>query len=286
MSARPSRPETTAIACFAGWNDAGGAATDALEYLADQWDATLIASIDPDDYYDFQVMRPRFEMNENRRELVWPRTRLYEAQTLDGKRVLLVDGIEPSMRWMDYTAELLELLLTQGVTRLLLVGALLADVPHTRDITVTVTSSSAALRQEYAIERSDYTGSTGIVGVLEHTANEDFHLPAFSLWAAVPHYVATPPSPKVVMAIVTEVGKLLNQTIDLGDLPDDATRWVEMVDEIASDDEDMAEYVRQLENAKDTVDSPEASGEAIAREFQRYLLDNLGNEDLPDGPPS
>jgi proteasome assembly chaperone (PAC2) family protein len=268
---RQSLPNRTVIAAFAGWNDAGSAATEAVSFMADSWGAKLVAEIDPEDYYDFQVMRPRFQVVGGHRSLEWPRTRVFKAKAPGGRKLLLVDGIEPSMRWGQFSAELIATLLDKGAGSLIVLGALLADVPHTRAIPVSASSSDPGVREEFGLEASEYTGPTGIVGVLEHLAGELSDLPSLSLWAAVPHYVANPPSPKATLAILARIEELLGISIDTEDLPEEARAWQEGVDELSAEDSDIAEYVKQLEAAKDAADSPEASGEAIAKEFERYL---------------
>jgi hypothetical protein len=271
MPASRRVPPRLAIAAFAGWNDAGSAATDALTHLVEQWDGKLMTEMDFEDYHDLQVTRPRFVTSKGRRELVWPRTCLYEAVTPQGRPVILVDGIEPSMRWEQYCQEILVTLLDRRVTTVVCIGALLADVPHTRAIPVTGSSSTKKLRERFGLERSEYTGPTGIVGVLDYFASEMLEVPSMTLWAAVPHYVANPPSPKAVLALLAKLEEILGEPIRTGDLPEEARAWTEGVDELARDDSDIAEYVSQLEAAKDAADSPDASGEALAQEFQRYL---------------
>ncbi|MDR1427134.1 MAG: PAC2 family protein [Bifidobacteriaceae bacterium] len=260
-----------AVAAFAGWNDAGSAATDALSNLLEQWGAVPFVELDSEDFHDFQVTRPRFVMDNGERRLILPRTRLFEAVTPGGRGAILIDGIEPSMRWEQYCREILVNLVEHRVSTLVCLGALLADVPHTRPIPVTGSSNSKKLRERYGLERSEYTGPTGIVGMLDHYARETMDLPSMSLWAAVPHYVANPPSPKAVLALLTKLEEVVGEPIDTGDLPEEARAWGEGVDTLAAEDDDVAEYVAQLEAAKDAVDSPEASGEALAQEFQRYL---------------
>jgi hypothetical protein len=264
--------QTVMLAAFEGWNDAGSAATAALLHLHDLWDAQDLAELDPEEYHDFQVIRPVVGTDENgRREITWPATTIVSATVPgSGRRVLLVHGIEPSMRWRRYCRELLDLAEREGVTTVVTLGALLADVPHTRPIPMTATSESAGLRAVLDVEPNSYEGPTGIVGVLQHAAAER-GMQSVSLWAAVPHYVANPPSPKATIAILSRVEELLSDPIPLGDLPEEAQAWQAGVDELAAEDEEIAEYVHQLEEAKDTAELPEASGEAIAREFERYL---------------
>jgi predicted ATP-grasp superfamily ATP-dependent carboligase len=205
------------------------------------------------------------------REITWPTTAVAVATTpRTGRQVVLVHGIEPSMRWRRYCSELLDIAAGLNVRTIVTVGALLADVPHTRPIPVNATSEDEEVRELLGLEPNTYEGPTGIVGVLQHEAGVR-GLQALSLWAAVPHYVAAPPSPKATLAILHRIETLLGEPVPLADLPDDAEAWQHGVDELAGDDSEIGEYVRQLEEAKDTVELPEASGEAIAQEFERYL---------------
>jgi hypothetical protein len=268
----PTLSDPVMIAAFEGWNDAGEAATSALEHLARVWGAEPFAALDPEDYYDFQVNRPTVDRDpDGKRRVTWPTTRLLAAHVPAlGRDVVLVDGIEPSMRWRSYVIELLEAADRLQVAALVTVGALLADVPHTRPIPITGTSDDDELLRQAGIERSTYEGPTGIVGVLSDAATQA-ELPSVSLWAAVPHYAGGGPSPKATLALVRRIEELLDTTIDLGDLPDQAHAWEHGVDELAEGDSEVGEYVRALEEAKDTSELPEATGEAIALEFERYL---------------
>ncbi|WP_432456641.1 PAC2 family protein [Cellulomonas iranensis] len=267
----PAR-ETVLLAAFEGWNDAGSAATAALEHLYDVWGAEQVDELDPEEYHDFQVNRPVVGPGpDGTREITWPTTAVAVATTpRSGRQVVLVHGIEPSMRWRRYCSELLDIAAGLGVRTIVTVGALLADVPHTRPIPVNATSEDEEVRELLGLEPNTYEGPTGIVGVLQHEAGVR-GLQALSLWAAVPHYVAAPPSPKATLAILHRLEGLLGEPVPLGDLPDDAEAWQHGVDELAGDDSEIGEYVRQLEEAKDTAELPEASGEAIAQEFERYL---------------
>ncbi|WP_069388095.1 PAC2 family protein [Cellulosimicrobium cellulans] len=264
--------QTVMIAAFEGWNDAGSAATAALAHLHEVWGAEDVDELDPEEYHDFQVNRPVVTTDEDgNREITWPTTTVAAATVSpSGRRVLLVHGIEPSMRWRRYCRELLDLAVAHDVRTVVTLGALLADVPHTRPIPMTATSESVGLQAVLDVEPSRYEGPTGIVGVLQHAAAER-GMQSVSLWAAVPHYVAHPPSPKATLAILARIEELLSEPIPLGDLPEDAQAWQHGVDELAAEDAEIAEYVQQLEEAKDTAELPEASGEAIAREFERYL---------------
>ncbi|MCA5893528.1 PAC2 family protein [Isoptericola sp. NEAU-Y5] len=267
---RHAARQTVLVAAFEGWNDAGSAATSALMHLTDVWGARQVRELDPELYHDFQVNRPVMETGpDGERTITWPTTTIWVAE-LEERTVVLVHGIEPSFRWKSYCAELLDLAGEMEVRTVVTLGALLADVPHTRPIPMTATTESVGLQAVLDVEPSTYEGPTGIVGVLQHeAAARGFQ--AVSLWAAVPHYVANPPSPKATLAILTRVEELLAEPVPLGELPEDAEAWQHGVDELANEDAEISEYVQQLEEAKDTADLPEASGEAIAREFERYL---------------
>lgn len=265
-------PAALLLAAFEGWNDAGNAASMAIDVIAEAWDAEVVHEVDPEDYHDFQVNRPHVASEDDgERSLTWPGTSVSVARTpSSGRRVVLVRGIEPSMRWRSYCAELLGQAQRLGVGTVVCVGALLADVPHSRPIPVQVTSEDPRVQALLAVEGSDYEGPVGIVGVLSMAARSA-GLHSISVWAAVPHYVAQPPSPKATLALLTSLEEIIGEPMPLGDLADDARAWQHGVDELAREDPEVAEYVRQLEEAKDTAELPEASGEAIAREFERYL---------------
>jgi proteasome assembly chaperone (PAC2) family protein len=267
----PELTDPVLIAAFEGWNDAGEAASSVVRHLAEAWDAQVVAAFDPEDYYDFQVNRPRVSIEDGRRVLSWPTTRILVAtETGFDHDVVLVQGIEPSMRWRVFTEELIELARQLGVTTVLTLGALLADVPHTRPIPVTATAEDDAVIHRFDIEASRYEGPTGIVGVVGHAAM-DAGIPTLSAWAAVPHYAGAPPSPKATLSLLRRVESLLGITVAHGELEENARAWERGVDELAQSDEEVAEYVQSLEEAQDTAELPEASGDAIAREFERYL---------------
>ncbi|MCZ2404182.1 PAC2 family protein [Paenarthrobacter sp. Z7-10] len=263
---------TVLLAAFEGWNDAGEAASDSLKYLHELWDGKKVATVDPDEYYDFQFTRPSVRHNTaGARKIKWPTTKIAKA-SIPGANVdvVFIHGREPSYKWRAYTAELLAHAASLNVNYVVLVGALLADVPHSRPIPVTATSDDDELRERLNLEASQYDGPIGIVGVLAELALLA-GLPTISLWAAVPHYVAQAPSPKAQLALLNRIEELLQVPFDTHELAEDAQAWERGVDELATEDPEIAAYVRQLEEAKDTADLPEASGESIAREFERYL---------------
>jgi proteasome assembly chaperone (PAC2) family protein len=268
----PELVRPVVIAAFEGWNDAAESATAVVDHLMRAWDAKVVAAIDPEDYYDFQVNRPTVGIDENGfRKLTWPSTHIAVASPPDLDRdVILIRGIEPNMRWRAFTAEILAAIDDLGCELFVTLGALLSDSPHTRPIPVSGSTTEADLMDRLVLEQSTYEGPTGIVGVLQDACSR-VDIPAVSYWAAVPHYVAQPPCPKATLALLVRLEDLLEIPMPLGDLPDEARAWERGVDELAEEDEDIAEYVRSLEESRDTADLPEASGEAIAREFQRYL---------------
>ncbi|MGI8578245.1 MAG: PAC2 family protein [Nocardioidaceae bacterium] len=260
------------IAAFEGWNDAGEAATDAVTHLLVAWKAKLLATIDPEDYYDFQVNRPHVGVDaDGKREISWRSTVLWHCEAgPEDRDIILITGIEPNLRWRSFCDELLDFVASVGATMFVTLGALLADVPHTRPVPISGTSSDPDLTRRYGFEPSQYTGPTGIVGVITEVAHRR-GMSTMSYWAAVPHYVAQPPAPKATMALLGQLEDLIGAPIDLLNLPEEAKAWERGVDELADDDSDVADYVRSLEEERDTTDLPEASGDAIAREFERYL---------------
>ena len=243
-----------------------------ITHLTTAWEAEPVGSIDPEDYYDFQVTRPVTEVTDgSTHSLVWPTTRLLTPTKNQADRdVLLVHGIEPNMRWRRFCTELVEVFTELNTEMVVLLGALLADSPHTRPVPVTTSASDPALAAGLHASPSDYKGPTGITGVLQHQCAEA-GIAAVSLWAAVPHYVAQPPSPKATLALIRAVEDLLDLSLPLADLSEEARAWERGVDELAEQDSEVADYVRTLEEAKDATELPEASGDAIAAEFERYL---------------
>ena len=267
------------VAAFEGWNDAAEAATGVVAHLAEVWDARVVAAVDPEDFYDYQVNRPLLGTDDDgMRSLTWPGTQVLVASPPGGDRdVILLRGLEPSMRWRQFTAEVLATLDDLGAEMVVTLGALLAEMPHTRPIQVSGTATELDLEDRLKLEPSTYEGPTGIVGVLlDACARLD--VAAVSFWAAVPHYIPQPPCPKATMALIGHLEDLLGTRIPLGDLPEDSRAWERGVAELAEEDEDIAEYVKMLEENQDTAELPEASGEAIAREFERYLKRRDGSD--------
>ncbi|KAA6222844.1 hypothetical protein CP973_13745 [Streptomyces albofaciens JCM 4342] len=272
----PELIDPVMVAAFEGWNDAGDAASAAVAHLDREWKGEVFAALDAEDYYDFQVNRPTVWLDGGVRKITWPTTRLSVVRIADAngkgkpRDLVLVRGIEPSMRWRSFCNEILGFAHELGVEMLVVLGALLGDTPHTRPVPVSGVTSDPDLASRLDLEETRYEGPTGIVGILQEACTHA-GVPAVSLWAAVPHYVSQPPNPKATLALLNRLEDLLDLRIPLGELSEDARAWQLGVDQLAAEDSEVAEYVQSLEEARDTADLPEASGEAIAREFERYL---------------
>ena len=277
------------VVAFEGWNDAGDAASEALRLIRRASGAKKIRGISDDDFYDYQFSRPQVRRNASGKRVVkWPTTHFYRAVLEDSPvDLVLLRGVEPTYRWKAFIAEILVRAEEENVQGVMALGALLADVPHTRPIQASVTSDDAGVRKALGIQESGYEGPTGILGVLAQIA-EASGLPTLSIWSAVPHYVAQAPSPKAELALLHRVEEFFPLVIDLEELTEDALAWERGVNELAKGDTDIAAYVRQLEQAQDETDLPEATGEAIAREFERYLKrrnrPKLPDPESPDEP--
>ncbi|WP_405818965.1 PAC2 family protein [Streptomyces sp. NBC_00838] len=268
----PELIDPVMVAAFEGWNDAGDAASTAVGHLDREWKGEVFAALDAEDYYDFQVNRPTVWLDGGARKIVWPTTRLSVVRVGGEKPrdLVLVRGIEPSMRWRSFCNEILGFAHELGVEMVVILGALLGDTPHTRPVPVSGVTSDADLARTMDLEETRYEGPTGIVGILQEACTHA-GVPAVSLWAAVPHYVSQPPNPKATLALLNRLEDLIGLRIPLGELAEDARAWQLGVDQLAAEDSEVAEYVQSLEEARDTAELPEASGEAIAREFERYL---------------
>lgn len=261
------------VAAFEGWNDAGDAATAAVEQLGLTWDSTPLTELDPEGFYDFQVSRPTVRLIDGvTRTIDWPTTRLSVCRLPDSPSdVILVHGIEPNFRWRAFCDELLKIAVEHQVATVIGLGALLADVPHTRPIQVTGSAHDESTAARLGLTRSRYEGPTGISGVFQDACVQA-GIPSLSFWASVPHYVSQAPSPKATLALLHRVEEILDIEVPLGSLPQQADEWEAEVSQIAAEDEEISEYIRALEE-REEADEPlqPASGESIAAEFERYL---------------
>ncbi|PRY70550.1 putative ATP-grasp superfamily ATP-dependent carboligase [Glaciihabitans tibetensis] len=269
------------VVAFEGWNDAGEAASNAVRTLKDQLTVHPVAEVDPEDYFDYQFNRPSVALDEEgNRGLIWPSVTIFGPDVstdVTGSNVYLLLGAEPSRGWKTFTSEILEVVEDSEITAIVFLGAMLADVPHTRPISIFVSSENSDVRTGLGVERSNYEGPVGILSVLGDAA-EKAGIPTVSIWASVPHYVHNAPSPKATLALIEKLEEMIGVVIPRGELVAESEAWESGIDVLAGDDEDMAAYIEQLEQARDTVDSPEASGEAIAQEFERYLRRRDGKD--------
>lgn len=264
--------EPIMVVAFSGWNDAGGAATGAVSHLADVFSAELTAQIDSEEYVDFQVNRPAVVLDPaGNAQIEWPNTQFLVAHSWSvNRRLIFVQGVEPSLKWRSFSAQVLKIAHELGAKSLLCVGALLSDSPHTRPLEVSVTSPHESLCQEFGITASTYEGPAGILSVLANAAGLA-GLTVASVWGNVPHYVAGAPSPKATAAIVTKLELLLGEPIDRYELDEEARQWQMGVDVLAGADPEIAAYVKELEEEADRTQMPQASGDVLAKEFEQYL---------------
>jgi predicted ATP-grasp superfamily ATP-dependent carboligase len=291
VSARPELTRPVLLAAFRGWNDGAQAASLAAGYLARLWGAEQIADVDPEGFFDFQATRPHVSLVDGiTRKIDWPETAFYHAKPrrLDRDVVLLL-GIEPNVRWRTFTELVVGHAKELGIELVVTLGALLADVPHTRPSPVTGSASSEELVKELGLATSRYEGPTGIVGVLHDACNKT-GIPSASLWAAVPHYVSLTPSPRAASALCQRLGRLLGIQIETSELDQAADTYEEQVSQAVASDEETAAYVEELERRADTIEDEFElpSGDALAAELTRYLREREGDngESGPRGPAS
>jgi predicted ATP-grasp superfamily ATP-dependent carboligase len=273
------------IAAFRGWNDAGEAASFAASHMGRRWEARRFATIDPEDFYDFQTVRPEVRLVDGEtREITWPSNEFSVATPHGGRDVIVLLGTEPNLRWKTFSSCVLDVIGRYDVSLVLTLGALLADVPHSRPVQITGTAVDRDLVARLGLQRSRYEGPTGIVGVL-HDACARAHIQSASLWAAVPHYLAVTPNPKAALALVDQATQLVGTPMDLEELRAATAAYEDEVGEIVASDEDVQAYVRLLEDRTDQIvleekiDDPRLpSGEALAAELERYLQDRDRDE--------
>ncbi len=267
------------VMAFSGWNDAAEAASGAVEHLLSGWRnisddvvPELIADVESEDYYDFQVNRPVVSIDESQiRSITWPTTQIFGLSIPSMARdLVIVTGVEPSMRWKSFTSDLLDLADDLEVSLIVTLGSLLADTPHTRPITVTGTGAHPSISARLGVSVSKYEGPTGILGIIQDDCMRR-GIDAISLWAAVPHYASNAPSPKATLALINTLEDFLDISIPLSDLPEAADAWEKDVNDLAAEDNEVAEYVKALEESKDAAELPDVSGDSIAKEFERYL---------------
>ncbi len=271
------------IAAFRGWNDAGESATFAARHMGRVWGAERFASIDPEDFYDFQAVRPQVELVDGvTREIRWPSNEFWSVTLPGDQDAIFLIGTEPNTKWRTFSDVVVDVAREHDVSLVITLGALLADVPHSRAVHITGTAQDQALIERLNLQRSRYQGPTGIVGVL-HDAFARSGIDSASLWAAVPHYLAVSPNPKAALALVHKTVELVGVQAEIGELESASTEYEERVGEIVASDEDIQSYVQMLEERADERDregevdpidpTQIPSGDSIAAELERYLRD-------------
>jgi hypothetical protein len=265
------------LVAFEGWNDATEAATSALRAIADQFKAQTLEAVDPEDYYDFQFSRPMLELDEDgNRSLSWPGTELLQASTEGietnpgAENLYLLIGTEPSRRWMSFASEVFEMVEDREIDTVIMLGAMLADVPHTRPMPIFKSSQNPKLQQLFGLEPSKYEGPVGVLTVLSQ-AFEAEGIPVLSLWGSVPHYVHNTQNPKASLGFLSELSSLTGHDFETSALAEAAFEWERSIDELSETDEEMAGYIEQLEKSRDAYESEMASGDAIAKELEKFL---------------
>jgi proteasome assembly chaperone (PAC2) family protein len=275
---RPDGLRAPALVCaFTGWNDAGDAASAAVQFLGAQLGATRFARLDAEEFFDFQATRPKIRLVDGRhREIEWPEVEIWAARAPRAPRdLVLLSGPEPSMHWRTFSRAVVELAEVLGTQLVVTLGALLADVPHSRPVPITGLATDDALTSRLGISKTSYEGPTGIVGVL-HAACQDAGVPSASMWASVPHYVAAAPNPKAALALVRKLERLVGVSVDASELERAAADYERQVSLAVQSDPDVQAFVERLEAAAAEEEPPFApgdlpSGDVLAREFQRFL---------------
>ena len=268
------------IAAFEGWNDAGDGASAAAAYLARRWHAERFAAIDPEEFYDFTATRPEVRIEDSARAIDWPENVFSSAPLgATGRDVVFLRGVEPQLRWRTFTSLVVEVATAVGVELVVTLGALLAEVPHTRPVRVTGTAPDQRLVDRLGLRPSRYEGPTGILGVLQDALHRA-GVPSASLWATVPAYVGQTPSPKATLALVSHLAELFDVSVPTVDLDVASAAYERQVNEVVSADEDASAYVRSLEEAEDSDPADELDehelpdGDELVDEVERYLRDH------------
>lgn len=280
---RPRLRRPVLICAFEGWNDAGDASSYAARFLAERWETRPFADLDPEEYYDFTSTRPRVRLDGGRqREIVWPGN-VFSAGSLPGadRDVILLSGSEPQLRWRTFCEQITQVVTELDVSLVITLGALLAEVPHSRPVSVIGTAVDDALIERLDLSRSNYEGPTGIVGVLQDACARS-EVPAASLWAAVPTYVPGAPSPKAALALIERACGLLDVAVTTTDLEIATAAYERQIDELVNEDEETAGYVADLEARYDSGDTDESDltdTSSLVEEVERFLRSTGGAPD-------
>jgi proteasome assembly chaperone (PAC2) family protein len=285
-SERPELRAPVMVCAFKGWNDAGEAATAALSFIRGHFESSEVARIDPEEFFDFTTVRPTVRLTEGRtRRIEWPSNSVSAAEVPGAEGdLVMVEGVEPSLRWGRFTQAIVDVANDLGVRMVITLGALLADVPHSRPVGITGIASDEALVERLGFERTTYEGPTGIVGVLHHTLAKS-GVASASLWASVPHYVAAAPNPKVALALLRGFEGAAGVAVEATELEEAAESYERQVSAAVASDPEVKAFVERLETAMDEVEAETPteeripSADTIASDFQRFL-----RQRGPNGP--
>lgn len=274
------------IIALDGWTDAGMASTGAVSYIKEKLSSELLLGLDDQDYFDLLRQRPIIVLDEHgERDFIWPSIELFgpgpksEVQQKDLSLYFLT-GQEPALQWQFLITELLEIIMDRDIQSVIMLGSLAAETPHSRPIKIYKNSQTASVRNALGIERSNYDGRAGFISVLGH-AIEKAGIPTISIWAQVPHYVASMPSPKAALALVNDLEIMLGFTVDHKEILESAFEWERSVDTFAEGDEDLLNYIAGLERTRDEAEAEEMTTDQLALEFEKFLRQNEGEA----GPP-
>ena len=267
------------IAAFEGWNDAGEAATTAVRYFLDRFNAIKIGTIDSEEFFDFTISRPVIEIPDEQREIIWPATEIYVAKMSDSKHdLVIIVGHEPQLRWRTFTEQIIEVASISNSHMVVTVGSLLTDIPHSRPVKVFGSSDDSDLAQRLNLPPSTYEGPTGIVGVINSVLREE-GMPSMSLWAGIPSYVSGANSPKAALALVERLAEVLQIGIACTDLEIASAAYERQINELVAEDMDTAEYVNQLEedfDNKSEVEEQDGNPELLVSEVEDFLRNQTG----------
>lgn len=263
------------VCAFRGWNDAAAAASTALTSIANSLDAELIAQMDPEEYFDFQSTRPTISMDEGQtRRVDWPENNLYAIRIPAADRdLVLLDGTEPNLRWRTFSETIATAADALGVEMIVTLGALIAEVSHTLPVPITGLASSTELVEELELERSNYEGPTGIVGVVHDLCRRN-GIDSASLWAAVPHYVAAVPNPKAALALLRRLEGLTGIAVEASELEEETADYEEQIGRAVAANPEIEELVNRIEAEQSDLLSEETempNADTLAREFQQFL---------------
>lgn len=264
------------VVAFSGWNDAGNAASDLLGHLIEAYPGTDLRSLDDERFWDFQHTRPMLHREADGPWIEWPAIRLRVVHHPE-RDLVVATGPEPNLIWRTFSTELVRRIREIGPEIVVFLGAMLSDTPHSRPLPVGVYTIDPLVEQKYSMEVNDYTGPTGMIGVATQLMLHE-RIPAASLWVSVPHYVSAPPSPKAQDALLTELEGILHVQLDHAEIPAEALKWTSAVDQLSQQDPDIAEYIEQLEEARDTEEVEGATGDTIAAELEKFLRRQTDDE--------